>query len=419
MKMSKIDDLIKQYCPNGVKYKELGNIGIFYGGLSGKSKEDFKDGNCKYITYTNIYSNPALKIDIEDKVNIQNGEKQNIIQYGDVLFTGSSETPDECGFSSVVTQKIKENIYLNSFCFGFRLNDLTQFNLHFLKHLFRSYEIRKQIVGTASGVTRFNVSKKRFAKIKIPVPPLPVQEEIVKVLDAFTALEAELEAELEARKRQYEYYRNKLLTFDENTTGGGINWKMLSEVFDIKNGYTPSKANKEFWKNGTIPWFRMEDIRENGRILNDSIQHITPQAVKGGKLFPANSIIVATTATIGEHALITVDSLANQQFTFLSKKVNRYNELDMKFFYYYMFVIDEWCKNNTNVSGFASVDMNKFKKLMIPIPPIEEQERIVAILDKFDSLVNDISEGLPAELTARRQQYEYYRNKLLTFDEAA
>lgn len=221
MKMSKIDDLIKQYCPNGVKYKELGNIGIFYGGLSGKSKEDFKDGNCKYITYTNIYSNPALKIDIEDKVNIQNGEKQNIIQYGDVLFTGSSETPDECGFSSVVTQKIKENIYLNSFCFGFRLNDLTQFNLHFLKHLFRSYEIRKQIVGTASGVTRFNVSKKRFAKIKIPVPPLPVQEEIVKVLDAFTALEAELEAELEARKRQYEYYRNKLLTFDENTTEGG------------------------------------------------------------------------------------------------------------------------------------------------------------------------------------------------------
>lgn len=419
MKMSKIDDLIKQYCPNGVKYKELGNIGIFYGGLSGKSKEDFKDGNCKYITYTNIYSNPALKIDIEDKVNIQNGEKQNIIQYGDVLFTGSSETPDECGFSSVVTQKIKENIYLNSFCFGFRLNDLTQFNLHFLKHLFRSYEIRKQIVGTASGVTRFNVSKKRFAKIKIPVPPLPVQEEIVKVLDAFTALEAELEAELEARKRQYEYYRNKLLTFDENTTGGGINWKMLSEVFDIKNGYTPSKANKEFWKNGTIPWFRMEDIRENGRILNDSIQHITPQAVKGGKLFPANSIIVATTATIGEHALITVDSLANQRFTFLSKKVNRYNELDMKFFYYYMFVIDEWCKNNTNVSGFASVDMNKFKKLMIPIPPIEEKERIVAILDKFDSLVNDISEGLPAELTARRQQYEYYRNKLLTFDEAA
>lgn len=244
MKMSKIDDLIKQYCPNGVKYKELGNIGIFYGGLSGKSKEDFKDGNCKYITYTNIYSNPALKIDIEDKVNIQNGEKQNIIQYGDVLFTGSSETPDECGFSSVVTQKIKENIYLNSFCFGFRLNDLTQFNLHFLKHLFRSYEIRKQIVGTASGVTRFNVSKKRFAKIKIPVPPLPVQEEIVKVLDAFTALEAELEA----RKRQYEYYRNKLLTFDENTTGGVLTGKCYQKYLILKMDIPPQKPIKNFGK---------------------------------------------------------------------------------------------------------------------------------------------------------------------------
>ncbi len=221
--MSKIDELIKQYCPDGIKYEELGNIGVFYGGLSGKNKDDFKDGNCKYVTYTNIYSNPALKIDIEDRVNVQYGEKQNTIQYGDVLFTGSSETPDECGFSSVVTQKTNEKIYLNSFCFGFRLNDVTLFNPLFLKHLFRSYEIRKQIAGTASGVTRFNISKKRFAKIKIPVPPLPVQEEIVRILDAFSSLEAELEAELEARKKQYEYYRNKLLTFDENTTGGGQN----------------------------------------------------------------------------------------------------------------------------------------------------------------------------------------------------
>lgn len=193
----------------------------------------------------------------------------------------------------------------------------------------------------------------------------------------------------------------------------------LNEIFDIKNGYTPSKANPAFWNNGTLPWFRMEDIRQNGRILSDSIQHITPIAVKGGKLFPANSIIVATTATIGEHALITVDSLANQQFTFLSQKVNRCNKLNMKFFYYYMFIVDEWCKNNTNVSGFASVDMSKFKKLMIPIPPLTEQERIVGILDKFDALVNDISVGLPAEINARRKQYEYYRNKLLTFPQAA
>ena len=87
----------------------------------------------------------------------------------------------------------------------------------------------------------------------------------------------------------------------------------------------------------------------------------------------------------------------------------------MKFFFYYMFIVDEWCKNNTNTSGFESVDMVKFKKLQIPIPPMKEQQRIVTILDKFETLVNDISEGLPVEIAARRQQYEYYRDKLLTF----
>lgn len=183
----------------------------------------------------------------------------------------------------------------------------------------------------------------------------------------------------------------------------------------MKNGYTPSKAKPEYWTNGTIPWFRMEDIRMNGRILSDSIQHITPEAVKGGRLFPANSIIVATTATIGEHALIIADSLANQRFTNLSIRKSLIDELDMKFFFYYMFIVDEWCKNNTNTSGFESVDMAKFKKLMIPIPPMAEQRRIVAILDKFEVLVNDISEGLPAEVAARRRQYEYYRDQLLTF----
>lgn len=194
-----------------------------------------------------------------------------------------------------------------------------------------------------------------------------------------------------------------------------MKWLAISEVFEIKNGYTPSKAKPEYWTNGTIPWFRMEDIRTNGRILKDSIQHITPEAVKGGRLFPANSIILATTATIGEHALIIADSLSNQQFTNLSIRKSLADELDMKFFFYYMFIVDEWCKNNTNTSGFESVDMVKFKKLQIPIPSLAEQRRIVAILDKFEALVNDISEGLPAEIASRRQQYEYYRNKLMTF----
>ena len=194
-----------------------------------------------------------------------------------------------------------------------------------------------------------------------------------------------------------------------------VKWKTLGEIFEMRNGYTPSKNNPSFWENGTIPWFRMDDIRENGRILSDSIQHITSMAVKGKGLFEAGSFILATTATIGEHALLIADSLANQRFTNLKIRKSLQNSLLTKFVFYYMFVVDDYCKAHTHKSGFASVDMDALRKMPFPIPPIEEQERIVKILDRFESLVNDLSQGLPAEIAAVQQQYEYYRNKLLTF----
>ena len=192
-------------------------------------------------------------------------------------------------------------------------------------------------------------------------------------------------------------------------------WLTLGEVFETRNGYTPSKANAAFWENGTIPWFRMEDIRANGGVLKDSIQHITPQAIKGKGLFTAGSIIMATTATIGEHALITVDALANQQFTNFRVRNSIADKLLAKFIYYYYFVIDKWCKQNVNVSSFPSVEIERLKKQPFPIPPLAEQQRIVSILDKFEALTTSISEGLPKEIELRRKQYEYYRNQLLSF----
>ena len=291
------------------------------------------------------------------------------------------------------------------------------------------------IAKTYRGAGIQHPSMSQVLNIVIPVPPLEVQEEIVRILDRFDVYAAELQAELQARKEQYEYYRNLLLTFnpagcageadDEQegcvTTRGGhsypIQWKTMGEIFEMRNGYTPSKSNNSFWDNGTIPWFRMEDIRENGRILSDAIQHITPEAVKGKGLFEANTFILATTATIGEHALIIADSLANQRFTNLKVRKSLSNSFLTKYLYYYMFIVDEFCKNNTNVSGFASVDMGKLKRMSIPIPPLELQEKIVAILDRFETLVNDLSEGLPAEIAAVKEQYEYYRNRLLTFKE--
>ena len=117
--MSKLDDLIKALCPDGVLYKTLGEIGSFYGGLTGKSKKDFDKGNAKYITYMNIYLNAEIKIESAEYVNVGTDERQNKVQYGDILFTGSSESKEECAIASVMTTMHEELIYLNSFCFGF------------------------------------------------------------------------------------------------------------------------------------------------------------------------------------------------------------------------------------------------------------------------------------------------------------
>ncbi len=204
-------------CQAEVRWMKMSDIGTFYSGLSGKTKEDFQNGNAKFISYVNIFNNPSLITDVDDRVKILEGERQNTIQYGDLLFTGSSETPDECGMCSVLTHHTEEKLYLNSFCFGFRFNDLSGINPEFMKFLFRSSVIRKLICKTANGVTRFNISKREFAKIVIPIPSLAEQDHIASVLDKFYFLVGDLTiglpAEIEKRRQQYEYYRDKLLTF--------------------------------------------------------------------------------------------------------------------------------------------------------------------------------------------------------------
>ncbi|WFE68605.1 restriction endonuclease subunit S [Thiomicrospira sp. R3] len=207
---------------------------------------------------------------------------------------------------------------------------------------------------------------------------------------------------------------------DKLLDGVEVEWKAVGEVFDLKNGYTPSTSKKEFWEGGSIPWFRMDDIRVNGQILDNSLQKISVSAVKGGKLFPANSIIISTSATIGEHALITVPYLANQRFTGLSLKEGYAETFDIKFIFYYCFLLTDWCKKNTTMSSFASVDMDGFKKFQIPIPcpdnpkkSLEIQAEIVRILDTFTELTAELT----TELTTRKKQYHYYRDQLLSFEE--
>ena len=191
-----------------------------------------------------------------------------------------------------------------------------------------------------------------------------------------------------------------------------VEWKELKEVFDTRNGYTPSTSNEAFWEGGYIPWFKMEDIRDNGNILYDSYLHITDKAIKGKGLFKANSILLATSATIGEHALIEVEHLSNQRFTNFYPKKEYEQFINMRYAYYYMFIIDEWCKQHVNQGGFASVDTGGLYKLSFPIPSLEEQARIVGILDTFTSAIDNLKE----QIAQRRKQYEYYRDQLLDLE---
>ncbi|HAI83968.1 MAG TPA: type I restriction endonuclease subunit S, partial [Chitinophagaceae bacterium] len=189
--MSYLDTLLQ-----GVKveWKTLGEVCETFGGLKGKSKADFENGNAKYVSYKNIFNNLEVDFDSLETVKVSPDENQYEVKYGDVLFTGSSEIADESGMSSSVTTNSNEKVYLNSFSFGVRFNENIKLIPEFTKYLFRSSFMRSEIAKTASGVTRYNVSKERFKKIQIPIPPLSVQEKIVGILDKFTELTAELTA---------------------------------------------------------------------------------------------------------------------------------------------------------------------------------------------------------------------------------
>ena len=167
----------------------------------------------------NVYRNIATDVTPDDFVRVGAVERQRRLTRGDVLFTGSSETPGECGMSSVVTTEPPEALYLNSFCIGYRLNNPDLVDPAFTKHLLRSASMRRQIVRTSNGVTRFNVSKARLSKVEMPIPPLGEQRRLAGIIDKFDALANDLSvglpAELAARRRQYEYYRDRLLTFEE------------------------------------------------------------------------------------------------------------------------------------------------------------------------------------------------------------
>jgi len=193
------------------KEVRLGEIGNPFNGLSGKTGEDFGIGEAKYITYKNIFDNSKIRLDIFENVKIYDDEKQNLVKFGDIFFTVSSETPEEVGMSSVLLDNVS-NAHLNSFCFGYRLNNFDTLDPYYARFYFRSFQMRDKISRLAQGSTRFNLSKKEIMKLKVKLPLLPEQQKIAEVLSLIDDEINLLKNELKELKLQKKALMQKLLT---------------------------------------------------------------------------------------------------------------------------------------------------------------------------------------------------------------
>ena len=273
-----------------------------------------------------------------------------------------------------------------------------------------SIEAKKHVY---SGMGNPKLMSNQMEKIPIPLPPLSVQQEIVRILDKFTQLEAELEAELDCRKRQYEYYRNKLLSYE----GNEVEWKTLGEVaIKIYSGGTPKTGESEYWEKGTIPWMSSGEV--NLGTIYQTEKFITEEGLanSSAKFVPVDSLVIALAGqgkTRGKVARIKIKLTTNQSLAALTFDTNK---VSSDYVYHYMVTQYEKLRQISSGSGTrGGLNLQMISNFPIPLPPFSEQQRIASILDKFDTLVNSISEGLPKEIALRRKQYEYYREKLLSF----
>ena len=302
---------------------------------------------------------------------------------------------------------LANNVYL--------LSPTVNLNKKFLYFFLKSNELKIQGLAKGGGVPYFNTRDLAPLLIPIPCPDNPqksleIQAEIVRILDTFTELTAELAAELAARKKQYNYYRDQLLSFEE----GAVEWKTLGdeEFFEVTSGGTPSTGKPEYWDNGNIPWLKSESC--NNEPVYSAKNFITELGLKksSAKLLQKETTLIALVgATIFKIAFLEFPAATNQNIASIKSKNSEV--ISDKFVFYFLTSLYE--KLKSEMRSYGMLNLSTLRQFKIPVPSPEEQTRIVAILDKFDALTNSITEGLPREIELRQKQYEYYRDLLLSF----
>ena len=398
--MTHIEQMIQDMCPNGVEFKKLGDLGVFENtGVDKKSHDDEQEVTLlnfmdvcrhKYIDA----SIPSMVVTAPDRKI----EQCNVLK-DDIFITPSSETIDEIGFAAVIMEDLPNVVY-SYHIMRYRLKQPNTTTAKFIRYLFEAPVIRKQILKGAKGLTRFGLSKYQFADIEIPLPPLEIQKKIVECLDKFSALAAELQAELQLRRKQYEYYRTQLLTphsdcnSADNTDDAQWEWKTLGEICEIRNGKDYKHLN-----DGKYP------VYGSGGIMTYKDQYVYN---KPSVLLPRKGSI--NKIHYVEEPFWNVDTAF---YTIINESV-----VLPKYLFYYLSTID-LAAYNTGTGAIPSLTQTVLKALSIPLPSLAEQARIVSILDKFEALTTSLSDGIPAEQAAQQKRYEYYRDLLLTFDRKA
>ena len=407
--MSRIDELIQELCPDGVEYKALAELGTLRRGRR-FVKSDIVESGAPCIHYGEIYTKYGTwTTETFSHLSYEHASRLRSALPGDVVIASAGETIEDIG--KAVAWLGDQPVVIHDACYAFSGSLDPKYLAYFLQTVDFHTQVRRFI--SSSKVSA--VSLGNLGRIRIPVPPVEVQQEIVRILDLFTTLEAELEAELEARRRQYEYSRKLLLDQVRAESVG------LATLGEWRGGMTPSKSNPGYWDSGDVPWLASMDVSSGSG--NEIRGRVTSLALKETSLrvVPAPSVAVVMRSNILRRrlpvGLIEVDTTLNQDMRALVPREG----VDARYVYQALCAASERIRRECvrTDGSMAAVDSASFFSWQIPLPSLTEQRRIAAQLDAFDALVNDLSIGLPAELDARRKQYEYYRDRLLTFKEAA
>lgn len=412
--MSRLDELINELCPCGVEHKLLSDIATISRGGS-LQKKDFIESGVPCIHYGQIYTKYGLFAnEAFTYISAEKAKKQKKAQPGDIVMAVTSENiEDVC---KCVVWLGNEEVAVSGHTAIISHNQ----DPKFLAYYFHSSMFFTQKRKLAHGTKVIEVTPDHLGNIKIPVPPLEVQREIVRVLDHFTLLSAELSAELKARKKQYEYYRDSILDLWDDEKVRKV--KLNDVIVSLNTGLNPRHFFKLNTDDAENYYITIREIVNGNIIPTDKTDRMNDEALRlcnNRSNLEAGDVLFSGTGTIGETAVIKETPknwnikegvyAIKPDSCLLNSKYLRYLLMTQKMRESYM----------KKVAGgtVKSIPMKEMKLLEIPLPELEKQQALIEVIERFDKLCNDISDGLPAEIEARRKQYEYYRDTLLTFKE--